>query len=104
MASNGTWYVSSGSITTGGTIQRVLSQGTGPGADLPELSQIIIKARHGNTSPLYIGTSSTTTSSTNGFEMQPSDVTYPLDVMETGELYIIGATTGDKYDIIAVGP
>jgi hypothetical protein len=105
-------FVSAQVIAIGGTVQKVLSAGTGPGAENPPqpAASIVLKARKGNTSPLYLGiattgggTAGSSLSSTTGFELQPGD-SVGVDLMGIGLGYIIGATANDRYDILMVGP
>ena len=100
---NANAYASSTVIGTGGTAQQLQSPGTGPGADIPQGSYIVLKARKNNTSPLYVGNSNAVTAST-GFELQPGDITPLLPIGALSKAWIIGATTNDRYDLLTLGP
>jgi hypothetical protein len=109
MGSNSALYVHAGSITSGGTVQKLLSAGALGTFEGAPVTGGILKARKGNTSPLYVGqatlnggTNGSNVNVANGFELQPGDAV-SLDVLGFNSIYIFGATTSDKYDILFVG-
>jgi len=96
-------FVYAGKINTGGAVQRLIPANTEAGGTV---QSVIVKARGGNTSPLYLGNATTgggtagsgLTAST-GFEL-PAGQAVAMDLNTGGLFYVFGATTNDKYDIL----
>jgi hypothetical protein len=104
-------YVDSRTITTGATPQRLVASGAGATSTGENniVGSVVIKARKLNTSPLYVGNATTGggasgsgISATTAFELQPGD-SISLEIQGTSKIYIVGATTGDRYDILSLG-
>lgn len=88
-------------LTAGGTAQLVEPESATPGAQAAVFSGAAIKAPKGNTTTVYLGPSGVT--SGNGFPLEPGEAV-GLDILGLGKVWFVGATTGDKLAVIAVGP
>lgn len=104
MGLNSSGYTETVELTAGKTAQQVDIQGTTPGSENPQTGSVAIKAKKGNTGPLFIGFSKAEVEATEaGFELAAGE-TISIDIGTLGKMWFNGANTKDKLCILGIGP
>lgn len=76
--------------------------GDKPGADNPQIGEVVIKAPEGNAGIVYIGQKGVTAA--NGYPLKAGEVTPRIPVMGIGQLFGFATKAKDRLAVLWVGP
>lgn len=104
MALNSSGFTKSVELAVAKTPQQIEKPGVVPGAENPQTSAAIIKAKKGNTGALFIGFSKAELEPEGeGFELAAGE-SVAIDLNGLGGMWFTGANAKDKLVLLGVGP